>query len=63
MASSYTEKRSPKESFPGKKEKIYVEFWWPLFLAIKFTFLFLKVPGGGGLGKTTFSLFKNVTIG
>ena len=23
--------------------KLYVKFWWPLFLAMKFTFLFLKL--------------------
>ena len=23
--------------------KIYVKFWWPLFLALKFTFLFLNL--------------------
>ena len=23
--------------------KLYVKFWWPLFLAIKFTFLFLNL--------------------
>ena len=23
--------------------KLYVEFWWPLFLALKFTFLFLNL--------------------
>ena len=38
--------------------KLYVKFWWPLFLALKnlffwpkVTFLSLNVPrGGGGLG-------------
>ena len=39
--------------------KLYVKFWWPLFLALKFTFLFLNLAkiqifipksayGGGG---------------
>ena len=23
--------------------KLYVNFWWPLFLALKFTFLFLNL--------------------
>ena len=23
--------------------KLYVKFWWPLFLAMKFTFLFLNL--------------------
>ena len=42
--------------------KLYVKFWWPLFLAIKFTFLFLnlakiqifipKSAYGGGGGST-----------
>ena len=40
----------------GDIPKLYVKFGWPLFLAMKFTFLFLNVPrkGGGGsvgLGK------------
>ena len=41
--------------------KLYVTFWWPLFLALKFTFLFLNVAkihifipksahGGGATG-------------
>ena len=28
--------------------KLFVKFWWPFFLAMKFTFLFLYVPRGGG---------------
>ena len=28
--------------------KLYVKFWWSLFLAIKLAFVFLKVPMGEG---------------
>ena len=28
--------------------KLYVKFLWPLFLAMKFTFLFLNLAGGVG---------------
>ena len=27
----------------GGIPKLYVKFWWPLFLAMKFTFLFLNL--------------------
>ena len=37
--------------------KLYVKFWWPLFLAIKFTFLFLD------LAKIQFFLFLKVPMG
>ena len=44
--------------------KLYVKFWWPLFLAMKFTFLFLNLAkihifipkcteGGGSTGLGT----------
>ena len=32
--------------------KLYVRFWWPSFLAMKFTFLFQNVQRGGGGGAT-----------
>ena len=54
--------------------KLYVTFWWPLFLAIKFIFLFLnlakiqilflKVPMGGGEWSTGLGIIpkKNVFL-
>ena len=34
---------SPREARGGGIPKLYVKFWWSLFLAMKFTFLFLNL--------------------
>ena len=52
--------------------KLYVKFWWPLFLALKFTFLFLKLAEiqifipqsacGGGVRRFRFRIIPKKTF-